>query len=60
MKVSTVQIRYNSEKLSTLRKHMNEAELQVGLESLLQALYEKHVPAEVREAIDRKEEGGTV
>lgn len=52
MKVSTVQIRYDSEKLRTLRKHMNEAELRTGLEALLQALYEKHVPAEVRETID--------
>ena len=53
MKQSTVQIRYDAEKLRVLRQYVkDEAELQAGLESLLQALYETHVPAEVRENID--------
>lgn len=50
MKMSTVQIRYDSEKLSVLRKHMSETELCAGLEDHLQALYEKNVPAELRKA----------
>ena len=48
MKMSTVQIRYDSEKLSALRKYMNEAELHARLEEHLQALYEMNVPAELR------------
>ncbi|MGX8710376.1 MAG: DUF6103 family protein [bacterium] len=54
MKMSTVQIRYDSEKLSVLREYMNEAELHTGLKALLQNLYEKQVPPEVRETIDRQ------
>lgn len=54
MKMSTVQIRYDREKLSVLREYMNEAELHTGLEALLQNLYEKQVPPEVRETIDRQ------
>ncbi len=61
MKVSTIQIQYDTEKLCVLRKYMkDEAELEAGLESFLQTLYEKYVPAEVRETIDRKAEGGTL
>ena len=53
MKQSTVQIRYDAEKLRVLRQYVkDEAELQAGLESLLQSLYERHVPAEVRKTID--------
>lgn len=60
MKVSTIQIQYDTEKLCVLRKYMkNEAELEAGLESFLQNLYEKHVPAEVRETIDRNRESGS-
>ena len=54
MKMSAVQIWYDSEKLSALREYMNEAELHTGLEALLQNLYEKQVPPEVRETIDRQ------
>lgn len=53
MKLSTIHIRYDAEKLRVLRQYIkDEAELQADLESLLQALYETHVPAEVRENID--------
>ncbi|MGE5614271.1 MAG: DUF6103 family protein [Bacillota bacterium] len=53
MKQSTIQIRYDAEKLRILRQYIkDEAELKAGLESLIQALYETHVPAEVRETID--------
>ena len=48
MKMSTVQIWYDSEKLGALREHMSEAELRAGLEALLQALYERNVPAELQ------------
>lgn len=60
MKISTVQIPYESKKLRVLRQYMMvEGRLQACLEASLQVLYEKHVPAEVREAIARQEEGGT-
>ena len=48
MKMSTIQIQYDSEKLSDLRKYMSEAELRAGLEEHLQELYERNVPAELR------------
>lgn len=54
MKTSAVQIRYSSDKLRVLRKHMEDEKLQAGLEALLQDLYEKHVPAKVREALDQQ------
>lgn len=62
MKKSTVQIQYDAEKLRVLRQYAkDEAELKAGLESLLQALYETHVPAEVRENIDRRKyKGGAI
>jgi len=61
MKVSTIQIQYDTEKLCVLRKYMkDEAELKAGLESFLQNLYEKHVPTEVRDTVDRKAEGETL
>ncbi len=56
MKMATVQIRYDSEKLSTLRKYMDEAELRAGLEEHLQELYERNVPAELRKAPDRRDQ----
>lgn len=60
MKMSTVQIRYDSEKLSTLRKYMSEAELRAGLETHLQALYERNVSAEVRKTPGRRDESAAV
>lgn len=60
MEKSTVQIRYNSEKLRTLREHMDEMELQTGLEAFMQTLYERYVPANARENIERKKEGHAV
>ena len=56
MKMSTVQIRYDREKLSDLRKYMSEAELRVGLEAHLQELYEKNVPAELRKAPSHRDQ----
>ena len=60
MKMSTVQIRYDSEKLSVLREYMNEAELRAELEAHLQALYEKNVPAELWKTPDRRDESAAV
>lgn len=60
MKMSTVQIRYDSEKLSVLRKYMSEAELCAGLEEHLQELYERNVPAELRKAPGRRDERAAV
>ena len=60
MKMSTIQIRYDSEKLSTLQKYRSEAELRAGLEAHLQELYEKNVPTELRKAPDRRNQNAAV
>lgn len=53
MKSSNIQIPYDSEKLNAIRQYgKGEAELQAGMEVMLQGLYEKYVPAKVREMID--------
>ncbi|HQK35726.1 MAG TPA: DUF6103 family protein [Spirochaetales bacterium] len=57
MKASAVQIEYDADKLSALRQYMPvESALKAGLENLLQELYEKHVPAEVREYIESRKD----
>jgi hypothetical protein len=60
MKMSAIQIRYDSEKLSDLRKYMSEAELRAGLEAHLQELYEKNVPTELRKTPDRRNQNAAV
>lgn len=61
MKLSTIHIQYDAEKLCVLQKYLkDEAVLPAELESQLQALYEQHVPAEVRESIDRRKEGDDI
>jgi hypothetical protein len=57
MKMSTVQIQYDSEKLNALQKYMSEAELRAGLEEHLRILYERNVPAELRKAPSRRDQG---
>lgn len=52
MKTTLIQIHYEMEKLEALRQNRNVAELNADLEAVLQALYEKNVPAEVRERIE--------
>lgn len=53
MKKTTVQISFENEKLRAIHQYMkDETELQAELETLLQTLYEKHVPAPVREYIE--------
>ena len=56
MKKTTVQISFEAEKLRSIHQYMkDETELQAELDTLLQALYEKHVPAPVREYIESRD-----
>lgn len=52
MKTTLIPIYYELEKLKTLRQYRNDTELKDELEAVLQALYEKNVPAKVRERIE--------
>ena len=52
MKITLIQIYYELEKLEALRQYRNDAEINEDLEAVLQALYEKNVPAKVRECIE--------
>ncbi|PPK80678.1 hypothetical protein BXY41_106269 [Lacrimispora xylanisolvens] len=52
MKTTLILIYYEMEKLEALRQFQNVAELNADLEAVLQALYEKNVPAEVQERIE--------
>lgn len=52
MKTTLIPIYYELEKLEALRQYRNDAELKAELEAVLQALYEKNVPAKVRERIE--------
>ena len=55
MKKATVQISFEAEKLRAIHQYMKEeTELQAELGTLLQTLYEKHVPAPVREYIESR------
>lgn len=56
MKKATVQISFETEKLRAIHQYMkDETELQAELGTLLQTLYEKHVPASVREYIESRD-----
>jgi hypothetical protein len=56
MKKTTVQITFEAEKLRAIHQYMkDETELQAELDTLLQGLYEKHVPAPVREYIESRD-----
>ena len=55
MKTSTIQIQYSAQRLDAILSYMKDgAELQTELAVLLQTLYEKHVPKEVREHIEKE------
>lgn len=58
MKKDTISISLESEKLRAIKKYMEkkEADLQKEMTDQLQKLYEKYVPANVREYIDEREE----
>lgn len=61
MKKTSMQISFDSEKLGALRQYMfkKEVTIEPELEEVIQKLYEKHVPALVREYIEsRPEEAG--
>lgn len=56
MKKATVQIRLEAEKLRAIHQYMkDETELQAELDTFLKTLYEKHVPAPVREYIESRD-----
>ena len=58
MKNETIAISLEAEKLRAIKKYMEkkEADLQAEMADQLQKLYEKYVPANVREYIDEREE----
>jgi hypothetical protein len=58
MKKDTISISLEAEKLRAIKKYMEkkEADLQAEMADQLQKLYEKYVPANVREYIDEREE----
>lgn len=54
MKIATLTVSFESEKLDALTYHMGkkEADLQAELNDTMQKLYEKHVPQATREYIE--------
>ena len=58
MKKDVVRISVDAEKLRAVKKYMGkkEVDLEAELADQLQKLYEKHVPINVREYIDEKQE----
>jgi len=58
MKKDTIVISLEAEKLRAIKKNMEkkEADLQAEMAEQLQKLYEKYVPANVREYIDERED----
>jgi len=58
MKKATLQISFDSEKLGALKQYMakKEASIETELDDVMQKLYEKHVPAPVREYIESRTE----
>ena len=58
MKKDTIVISLEAEKLRAIKKYMEkkEANLQAEMADQLQKLYEKYVPANVREYIDERED----
>ena len=56
MKKATIQISFEAEKLRAIHQYMkDETELQAELDTFLKTLYEKHVPAPVREYIESRD-----
>lgn len=56
MKKVSVNIMYDSEKLSAIKLYMSQRDMEIKdeLEKSVDALYSKYVPANVREFIDMK------
>jgi len=57
MSKSTIQMTYDSEKLGAIKQYMakKEADLNSEIDGFMQKLYEKYVPAPVREYIDSRD-----
>jgi len=57
MKQATLQIKFDEEKLNAIKQYMDkkDADLQKELDDVMQKLYEKHVPAPVREYIESRD-----
>ena len=57
MKQATLQIKFDEEKLNAIKQYMGkkDADLQTELDDVMQKLYEKHVPAPVREYIESRD-----
>lgn len=57
MKKATIQISFDAEKLGAIQQYMGkkDTELLTELEEVMQKLYEKHVPAPVREYIESRD-----
>jgi hypothetical protein len=62
MKKANLQISFDSEKLGALKQYMakKEASIETELDVVMQKLYEKYVPAPVREYIESKSEEAEV
>jgi hypothetical protein len=62
MKTETLQVKYDAEKLATLRLYMKkaQADLEGELEKCVDKLCEKHVPKDVRKLFEmrRQEQAG--
>ena len=58
MSKSTVQLAFDAEKLGAIRQYMSkkDADLNAELDDFMQKLYEKYVPAAVREYIESRPE----
>ena len=61
MKQTTIQISFEEEKLKALQRYLSKKDLHLEEQMLLalRQLYEKHVPAAVREYLDDKDGCGT-
>jgi len=57
LKKATLQISFDSEKLGALKQYMakKEVSIETELDDVIQKLYEKHVPAPVREYIESRD-----
>ena len=55
MKLSTIQIQYDKEKLSAIRHYMkDESKLEADMEARLQELYVKYVPVKIRNGVSNQ------
>lgn len=59
MKNATITISLDAEKLTATKKYMGkkDADLELEMADQLMKLYEKYVPASIREYIDERDEG---